>query len=180
MGRIPDSRAWGGRWCKEGDAGLNGQREGGFLLPPNLPNWNSQFRWAQRGLRFGVGCLFVPLLLYFMVIWLKDVYRKYAHTHTHTHTQLKYRFPMGSSSTVLLPWLQLSSCQSRSDFPDHATPPMAGTHSVSLPLLVWHMLRPQGRPRQGTSCPGSPRRAATVNGRKLARCVPKEWSGDPS
>lgn len=129
---------------------MSGQREGSPLPVQTFHTSQTgtpNFRWAQRGLDFGNGCLFVPLLLYFMVIWLQDVYRThrhtYRHTDIHTYTREKYKFPMSISSTVLLLWRQPSKLSIQERLSQLLKPTMARTHSVPCPLLLRHVLKPR-------------------------------------
>jgi hypothetical protein len=73
----------GGGWW-EGEVGVICHRTGCVSTHKNLPNWNSQLQVSSKRVEAWSWCLSVPLLLYCMVIWLKDVYS--THTYTYTHT----------------------------------------------------------------------------------------------
>lgn len=99
-----------------------------------------------------------------------------------THTQLEKStdFPWASQAQSCCCGFSLQNCQSRSDFPDSPTLPVARTRSMSCLLLIWSMQRPRAPQGQSTSHPGSPRIAAAADERKLAGHAPQEWSGDQS
>lgn len=119
-----------------GDIGVSPWREGDFTFLPNqdLPISDG----LKEGLGLEMGVVLCPCDFIFWWFGSKMFTRN-----THTQLEKSTDFLWVSQAQSCCCGFSLQSCQSRSDFPNYPTLPMARTCSMSCLLLLWRMQRPR-------------------------------------